>query len=99
MNNTYKVIWSEKSVSGLRSIITYLEQNWSEKEIGKFIKRLDNQIQLITSYPFLFPSSPKSKKLRRSVLTKQTTIYYRVKPNVIEIISIFDTRQDPDKAF
>ena len=96
MSNTYKVIWSENSVKELESIITYLEDNWSEKEIRKFIQQLNDRIHLIKSYPRIFPSSPKSNKVRKAVLNKRTTIFYRVAPDVIELLSIFDSRQDPD---
>lgn len=37
MISTYKIIWSDESLKNFDSIIEYLEQNWSEKEIGKFL--------------------------------------------------------------
>ncbi|NLP59458.1 type II toxin-antitoxin system RelE/ParE family toxin, partial [Lutibacter sp. B1] len=39
------------------------------------------------------------KGLFKCVVTKQTTFYYRIKfeREEIEIITVFDTRQDPNK--
>ena len=34
--------------------------------------------------------------LRKCILTKQNTIYYREHKHQIEILSIFDSRQNPD---
>jgi hypothetical protein len=47
-------------------------------------------------------SCPKSKELGgiyKCVVTQQTTFYYRILADKkeIEIITLFDTRQDPDK--
>ena len=36
MIGSYKIIWSDESVKNLDSIIDYLEQNWTEKEVKKF---------------------------------------------------------------
>ena len=97
MISTYKIIWSDESLKNLDTLITYLEQNWTEKEIGKFLSNLDKRIKLISLNPLIFPSTPKSRNIRRSVLSKQTSIFYRITDDSIEILSIFDTRQNPDK--
>ena len=43
--------------------------------------------------------STEFKGLFKCIVTKQTTFYYRVlsDKNEIEIITLFDTRQDPEK--
>ena len=97
MISTYKIIWSDESLKNLDTLITYLEQNWTEKEIGKFLSNLDKRIKLISLNPLIFASTPKSRNIRRSVLSKQTSIFYRITDDSIEILSIFDTRQNPDK--
>mgnify|MGYP006293663035 CR=1 FL=1 len=97
MKNTYKLIWSDEALQNLKAIIEYLERRWTEREIRKFAKLLDKQLNLIQSNPLLFPESDKSKGLRKSVLSKQTTIYYRINNDGIRIITLFDNRQQPGK--
>jgi plasmid stabilization system protein ParE len=97
MTNTYRIFWSDESLKNLNSIIKYLELNWTEKEIKKFLDHLDKRIQLISKNPLIFPSTMKSRNIHKSVLSKQTSIFYRVSDNQIEILSIFDNRQDPNK--
>ena len=97
MTNTYKIFWSDESLNNLNSIVGYLELNWTEKEIKKFLNHLDKRIQLISSNPLIFPSTEKNRNIHKSVLSKQTSIFYRVSNNQIEILSIFDNRQNPDK--
>ncbi|HZK07926.1 MAG TPA: type II toxin-antitoxin system RelE/ParE family toxin [Bacteroidales bacterium] len=98
MKSTYKIIWSDEALSNLQGIIDYLESRWTNREIKKFAQILDKQINLIEINPFLFAETDKSNGLRKSVLSRQTTIYYRVINNEIRIITLFDTRQNPKKV-
>ena len=98
MKSTYKIIWSDEALSNLQGIIDYLESRWTNREIKKFAQLLDKQINLIEINPFLFAETDKSNGLRKSVLSRQTTIYYRVINNEIRIITLFDTRQNPKKV-
>jgi len=95
MKNIYRIIWSEEAINSLRDIIEYLENRWTRKEIENFAALLDKQLELISSNPYLFPKSSHSKELRKSVLTKQTSIYYYISRQEVHIISIFDNRKRP----
>lgn len=97
MENIYKLIWSEEALNNLKGIIEYLENKWTKREIKKFAKLLDKQINIIKTNPYLFAESEKSNSLRKSVLSRQTTIYYRIKDDEIRIITLFDNRQNPEK--
>ena len=97
MKNTYKLVWSEEALRNLKGIIEYLEKRWTNREIKKFAQLLDKQLELIRENPFLFATSEKSNELRRSVLSRQTTLYYRIKDCEVQIITLFDNRQNPNK--
>ena len=97
MENIYKIVWSDEALSNLKNILTYLENNWSTKEINKFATLLDRQLNRIQNNPFLFAESESRSTIRKSVLTKQVSIYYRIKNKTVELISLFDNRQNPKK--
>jgi len=97
MKSGYSIIWSVEANQNLSDIISYLESHWSEKEIRNFFIKLEKALMLIAERPFIFQASDKRKKLRRCVLTKQTSIYYKPENNCIYIVSLFDNRQNPDK--
>lgn len=97
MKNTYWIVWSDEALESLKSILDYLEQRWTERETGNFVELLEHQLMLIRNNPYLFPLSDRFMDLRRSVLSSQTTIFYRIIGNEIHLISLFDNRQDPDK--
>lgn len=97
MKNTYKLIWSDEALNNLKGILDYLENRWTKREIKKFAQLLDKQLKLIEGNPYLFAESDKSKGFRKSVLSRQTTIYYRINKFEIRIITLFDNRQNPNK--
>lgn len=97
MKNTYKLVWSDEALNNLQGIIDYLENSWTEREIKKFAQLIDKQLILIKNNPFLFAESNKSDGLRKSVLSRQITIYYRILNYEIRIITLFDNRQNPNK--
>ena len=90
----YKIIWSIEALSNLEEILNYLIEKWSQREIDNFKKKLTKQIELITLFPTMFPVSLINSKLRRAVLSKQTTIYYRLEENAIYLVFIFSNSMD-----
>lgn len=64
---------------------------------NEFVEKLDSAIEIIKNQPEIFPESKKGKGLRKCVITKQTTLYYRYNSEQINVVTIFDTRQNPNK--
>ena len=92
-----KVVISKTAQKKLEKLFEYLTEKWSEKIKNEFIQKLDHNIEIIKNQPDIFPESKKGKKLRSCVITKQTTLYYRFNSKQINIVTIFDTRQNPNK--
>ncbi|PIQ21199.1 MAG: hypothetical protein COW65_10595 [Cytophagales bacterium CG18_big_fil_WC_8_21_14_2_50_42_9] len=97
MRSGYKIVWTNKALANLDNIIQYLTNNWTEKEISKFFRKLDRRINIISQRPLLYPLTSNRKNVRRSVLTTQVTIYYRINKQVVEILTLFDNRKNPFK--
>jgi len=98
MENIYKLIWSDEALQNLKSIIAYLEERWTNREINKFARLLDRNLELIKDNPQLFPKSDHSQELRRSVISKQVSLYYRIENQTVHIVSIFNNRQNPNRV-
>jgi|SRR5690606_3839184 len=94
-----KVFLSELAESKLLKLSEYLIENWDLQARDKFISKFTEKIKQISLQPDSCPKSSEFKNLYRCVLTKQTTFYYRITidKKEIEIITIFDTRQHPNK--
>lgn len=98
MANENEIIWTAEANSNLDTIVQYLRSEWTEKEVQKFITKLNKAILLIASRPQLFRLTNKRKGLRKFVLTKHTSIFYLQKKSYIYIVALFDNRQDPYKS-
>jgi len=97
MTNGYKIFWTEFALSELEKTIEYLEQNWTEREIRNLAFEIEKTLSLISHNPNLFQSSEVKKNIRRVIVAKFNTLYYRVNGETIEIISFFSNRQNPKK--
>ena len=94
-----KVNISNLAESKLLNLYNYLTENWNLQVKIDFHKKLILKIEQIKLHPYSCLESFEYKGLYKCVVTKQTTFYYRVLLNQqeIEIISVFDTRQNPKK--
>lgn len=97
MKNGYKLKWSDRALNEVKSIFEFISITWSKKEVSEFARKLNKRVDLLTQYPELYPKTFEKENIRRSVLTKQITIYYSLEDDTIKIVSVFDVRQNPTK--
>jgi len=90
------IIWSPLSENDFSNVLKYLDKNWGEKVASNFIDLTENTLNQISINPRQFPIIFKRKKVRKCVLTKHNTLFYRDGKSNIEILRIYDTRQDPN---
>jgi plasmid stabilization system protein ParE len=88
------IIWSPLSENDFSNILQFLNRNWGEKVASNFIDLTENIVNQISINPRQFPIIFKRKKVRKCVLTKHNTLFYRDGKSNIEILRIYDTRQD-----
>jgi plasmid stabilization system protein ParE len=86
---------SKRVMRKLNSLLVYLEEEWSIKVKHEFVLKLDKSLKQIQKLPDSFPESEKIKGLRKCVVTKQTTLFYKYSETTIDVITIFDNRQNP----
>lgn len=91
-----KIIFSPEANSRLKEIITYLVNEWSVNSADKFINILENKLFNIKSFPLISPKLSDNPEVHYCVINKQITLYYRVFESDIEVITLFDNRQNPD---
>ncbi|MEO7988572.1 MAG: type II toxin-antitoxin system RelE/ParE family toxin [Chryseolinea sp.] len=92
-----KVTISERAERNLDNIVLYLETKWSVRIRDRFLGVLSMKIEQIVKTPHMYEASSKKKAVRRCVVTKHTALYYKAKKEEIEIVTIQDTRQNPNK--
>jgi len=97
MKNGYRIEWTDNALTELKSTFEYIETNWTERELRKLSNEIERILSLISDNPNLFPLT-KNRKIRKVVVKKLNTLYYRKKDDeIVEILSFFSNRQSPDK--
>jgi plasmid stabilization system protein ParE len=91
------VIISERAEKNLQVLADYLKHKWSIKVWNKFLLLLEKKMEQLAKTPNMYEASGNAKGIRRCVVTSQTILYYRIKANEIEIITIQDSRKNPKK--
>jgi len=89
-----KITLSERASEQLTILLTYLELDWSPRIRDNFIYKMERSFEAIEAFPQGFPVSEKFPGLRKCVITPQTSAYYQINENEIEIIAFFDNRMD-----
>lgn len=97
MANGFRIRWSDHALSELADTVKYLEKSWTEKELIQFANAVDHTIEIISRHPKIFPTANKRMKIRKAVVDNYNTIFYRIVKDSIQILSVFGTRQDPEK--
>lgn len=88
---------TDNAKKNIADVTNYLISNWSIQVAKKFSQKLNKTVKLIQNQPEIFPVTVKKRGLRKCVVTKQSTLYYFFDINQVVVISLFDTRQNPNK--
>jgi plasmid stabilization system protein ParE len=92
-----QLIWSPLAENDFAAILQYLQDNWESAVVSKFIDLTEEIIEQVSINPKQFPVIQKSKRIRKCVITKHNTLFCRERKYYIDILRIYDTRQDPNK--
>lgn len=97
MNDGYRVLWTDHALDELSTTVEYLQQNFTDREIRNLSEKIESTLRLASANPKLFPEVEERIGVRRVVIARFNTMYYRVTNNQIEILSFFSNRQAPEK--
>ncbi|MBU4538875.1 MAG: type II toxin-antitoxin system RelE/ParE family toxin [Weeksellaceae bacterium] len=96
MKSGYEIVWSDQASDELTKTLEYLEQNFTEKELKRLSREIEKNLNLISENPLIF-SGTDIRNVRKVIIARYNTLYYRIKGKNIEIISFFSNRQNPAK--
>ena len=92
-----KVFLSPLAEKKIQLLLEYLEQEWSIKTREDFLSNLIKKFEQISNHPHSCIKSNEYPNLHKCFVTKQTSFFYRIKSNEIEVITLIDNRQNPEK--
>lgn len=92
-----KIRWTARASKNLDKILDYLEDEWDIKTVQNFSTKLLSFLETLKTKPEIGKLVEKDKKIRAFVLTKQNTLFYRIKDQQIIILQLFDNRMNSNK--
>lgn len=92
-----KIIVTKRFRNNTLRVYQYLLKEFSAKTAYSFLDRLEKRIEFIAKNPTTGKRSAKRKNIRSILFIPHNQIFYRYQNNSIEILCLFDMRQNPKK--
>ncbi len=90
------VKWSASSKAEYAELLQYLQDLYGVDAALKFMDKTDELVLQISTFPNSGRATEK-ERIRKSIITPQTSLLYEIYEDTIEILHFWDNRQDPEK--
>lgn len=80
-------------------LLEYLYSNWGLSSKEKYLRKFRQVTNLISTNPQICIESADMKGIYKCVVTKQSSFFYRILNEEIEIITFLDNRQNQKTIF
>ena len=91
------LVWTKRVQRNFDDIASYLRSEWGERVEVEFIREARHTVALIQRFPHAGQVLEGSHGIRGLSIVRQVRLYYRIKGEVIIVLTLFDTRQDPKR--
>jgi plasmid stabilization system protein ParE len=92
-----RTFFTARAKENYQNIIQNIESEWGIFSVEKFQYQLNTFLDLLEKFPEIGFLENESKRIRSFGLHQHVRIFYRIKNQKIVILSLFDTRQHPNK--
>tara|TARA_R110001583_G_scaffold27453_4_gene98131 strand:+ start:434 stop:739 length:306 start_codon:yes stop_codon:yes gene_type:complete len=92
-----KVVWTLKAEKSFNGIVDYLLDAWTVDIAISFVDLVDHTVGQIVENPKMFKVSQYDKISRAALITKHTTMFYRIMGDTIEIEYFWGNFDNPEK--
>ncbi|MCP4457750.1 MAG: type II toxin-antitoxin system RelE/ParE family toxin [Cytophagales bacterium] len=92
----FKVRYSLRARHEEMELLELIVSRFGQEKAKEVYNKIEGVLDQISKMPNMYPSSQKNKGLRKCVFSKQTSIYYRIAKEHIEVVSFRTNRKDPD---
>lgn len=92
-----RIKYSLRAIEEQTAILEYIVQKFGRSKANEVFQKMNLTMELIAENPAMYPESTRKPMLRKCVFSPQTSIYYRIEGEEIEIISFRPNRMDPGK--
>jgi len=94
-----QIEWSIQAENSFENIITYLEKEFTQREVVNFANRVYEKLALLSVFPKLGTPNATKKNTYRTLIHKKITLVYHYKPikKEIVLITFWNNLQNPKR--
>ncbi len=94
-----EVLWTDDAKPSFEKIIHWLYEKWTQKEVDKFLHRIEKMMITLQCYPESCRPSLKRKHVRICILNKHSQLiyYYNPKKKQIVVLLFWSMKDNPTK--
>jgi plasmid stabilization system protein ParE len=89
------IFYTPRSTETFQSVHDFINNKFGVNAADNFISKTEKIVTLISDHPLMFKASAIDKNVRIALITKQTSLFYRVTDNSIHLLFFWDNRQQP----
>jgi plasmid stabilization system protein ParE len=93
----YEIVWTKKARETTQKVVDYLDTKWSAEVADDFIGNIEFHLSLLASGSVKGTPSQVDPKIKSVLVTKHNRLYYRERKKSIQLLLLWDTRQNPQK--
>ncbi|MES2428877.1 MAG: type II toxin-antitoxin system RelE/ParE family toxin [Bacteroidota bacterium] len=90
-----EIYYTPQSRETLRGIYNFIHNKFGFRSAEKFSIKAEKTILLIAHQPLMFKASNIDEKVRIALISKQTSLFYRITEDSIHLLFFWDNRQEP----
>ena len=89
---SFAIKWTLRARERYYEILAYIQDGWGMDKSIEFIDKADAVLDNISEYPKMYQRTGK-RNARKAVITKRTSLIYRIKDDDVELITFRDNRK------
>lgn len=92
----FEVIWSDRAKIEAAALLLYLKTEFGDSAVQDCMDDVERIISVLPRFSLVFPPF-QGKSIRRGVVNKHLSIFYRLEDDQVEILSFWDNRRNLKK--
>ncbi len=91
----FEIVFSKRANETFDLIQLQLLERWGTASVIKFEQRTMLVLEAISNSPFMYQSIEIDSEVRKAIIHKNCSLFYRINGQKIVLLFFWDNRQDP----
>lgn len=83
--------------SDIKSIRRYTRKKWGAQKAAEYVLQIHKKLEMIRRRPLAGVPRPNAAKSYRAVIVGSHIIFYRLEPDMLEVVRVLHQRMDAQK--